>query len=373
MRIETLAVHGGREVDPATGAVAPAIHLSTSFERGPDGEYSRGYIYTRDRNPNRDALESALAALEGGEAAAAFASGMAAIAAVFQALRPGDHVLAPDDAYHGTLVLLRDLLPEWQLAADFVDMSDPAAVRAALRPNTRLVWVETPSNPLLKITDVARIAELAREAGALCVCDNTFATPILQRPLELGADFVVHSTTKYLGGHSDAQGGAVVARRTDSFFERIRAVQKYWGGVPSPFNCWLTLRSLPTLPLRVRTQSENAARIARFLAEHPAVSAVYYPGLPQHPGHEIAARQMAMFGAMISVRIRGGRDAAMAVAGRVRLFTRATSLGGVESLIEHRASIEGPRTRTPDDLLRLSIGIEHVDDLLEDLERALAG
>lgn len=371
MRIETLAVHGGRDVDPATGAVAAALHLSTTFERDADGEYSRGYSYTRDANPNRAALERALATLERGEAAAAFASGMAAITAVFQSLRAGDHVLAPDDVYHGTGALLRDVLSRWQLAADFVDMADPAAVRAALRPNTRLIWIETPSNPLLEITDIAQIAELAHDAGAVCVCDSTFATPILQRPLELGADLVVHSTTKYLGGHSDAQGGAVVTRRADGFFDRVRAVQKYGGGVPSPFNCWLTLRSLPTLPLRMRAQCGSAGRIAQYLAEHPAVSAVYYPGLQGHPGHEIAARQMAMFGAMISVRVHGGRDAAMDVAGRVRVFTRATSLGGIESLIEHRASVEGPHSRTPEDLLRLSIGLEHVDDLIEDLEGAL--
>jgi cystathionine gamma-synthase len=370
MHIETLAVHAGRAVDPATGAVTPPIYLSTTFERDADGGYSRGYVYTRSGNPNRAALEACLAALEGGAAAAAFASGSAASAAVFQALAPGDHVLAPIDAYHGTIRLLREVFLPWGLAATFVDMTDPDAVRRALRPTTRLVWVETPSNPLLKITDIAAIAAIAHAVGARCLCDNTWASPVLQRPLALGADLVLHATTKYLGGHSDVLGGAVIAREADAFFQRIRLVQTSGGAVPSPFECWLTLRGIRTLPLRVRAQADAALRIARFLADHPAVTAVHYPGLEGHPGHAVAARQMAAFGGMLSFQVAGGRDAALAVAARVRLFTRATSLGGTESLIEHRASIEGPGTSTPDDLLRCSIGLEHPDDLIADLAAA---
>ncbi|MGD9893100.1 MAG: PLP-dependent aspartate aminotransferase family protein [Dehalococcoidia bacterium] len=371
MRFETLAVHAGSEVDPATGAVAPPIYLSTTFERAPDGEFPHGYIYTRSGNPNRTMLEQALATLEGGAAAAAFGSGSAATAAVFQALAPGDHVIAPNDAYYGTSKLLRDLFAPWGLETTFVDMTDPAAVEGAVRPATRLLWVETPSNPLLKVTDIARVAAIARAAGAICAVDNTWASPVLQRPLDLGADLVMHSTTKYLGGHADVLGGAVVAREAGGFFERVRMIQTSAGTVPSPFDCWLVLRGIRTLPLRVRAQSASAGAVARYLSGHPAVAAVHYPGLEWHPGHAVAARQMAMFGGMLSFQVRGGARAAMAVATRLRLFTRATSLGSTESLIEHRASVEGPGTTTPDNLLRVSIGLEHVDDLIEDLAQAL--
>ena len=371
MRIETLAVHSGHLVDPATGAVMPPIHLSSTFERGPDGSYPRGYVYARNNNPNRESLEVALCALEGGAAAAAFSSGSAATMSVLQALAPGDHVVAPTDVYHGTARLLRDLFARWGLQATFVDMSDPNLVRDALRPNTKLAWVETPSNPLLKVTDISAISELAHSVGALCVCDNTWATPVLQRPFDLGADLIVHSTTKYLGGHSDVIGGAVVAKAQDGFFERIRQVQVSGGAVPSPFECWLVLRGIRTLPYRMRGHCENAEKVAAFLSGHPAVETVHYPGLKEHPGHEIAARQMASFGGMVSFQVNGKADRAMAVAAKVRVFTRATSLGGVESLIEHRASIEGPETRTPENLLRLSVGLEHPQDLIEDLSEAL--
>jgi cystathionine gamma-synthase len=386
MKIETLAVHAGLEVDPATGAVTPPIHLSTTFEREADGSYPHGFIYARSGNPNRQSLEKCLCEMEGGAAAAAFSSGSAATAAVFQALSSGDHVIAPGDCYHGTAALLRDVFARWGLEATFVDMTDPAQVQRAIRPNTRLVWVETPSNPLLKVTDIARAAAIAHEAGALCACDNTWATPVLQRPLELGADLAVHATTKYLGGHSDVLGGAVVARAEDDFFARVRKVQTTCGAVPSPFDCWLTRRGIRTLPLRVRAHSENAMRVAAFLSEHPRVEAVHYPGLKGHPGHEVAARQMRLpsplgeglggegmsaFGGMVSFQVKGGREDAVKVAARVKLFTRATSLGGTESLIEHRASIEGPSTRTPDNLLRMSIGLENGDDLIEDLAQAL--
>ncbi len=284
MRFETLAIHADHATDPTTGAVTPPLHLSTTFEREGDGSYPHGYIYIRTENPTRVALEHLLATLEGGAEgaaeAAAFASGSAATAAVFQSLAPGDHVLAPSDVYHGTAKQLRTIFAPWGLAVDFVDMSDLAAVEAALRPATRLVWVETPSNPLLKISDIERICALAHGAGAMVACDNTWATPVAQRPLALGADLVVHSTTKYLGGHSDTLGGAVVARAGDDRFARIRQIQGSVGAVLSPFDSWLTLRGIRTLAYRMRGHTEHALAVARFLAEHPAVAAVHYPGLP---------------------------------------------------------------------------------------------
>jgi cystathionine gamma-synthase len=356
MNIETLAVHSGLAVDPSTGAVTPPIHLSNTFERDPDGGYSKGFLYTRIENPNRSALEIAMTELEGGEAAAAFSSGMAAAAAVFTALTPGDHVLAPTDVYHGTAQLLGNQMTRWGLDIEFIDMGDLDTVRAKMRPDTRLVWTETPSNPLLTLTDLTAVAGLAGAVGAVTVCDSTWATPVLQRPLPLGCDLVVHASTKYLGGHGDVQGGLVVAKKAEGFFERVR-------------------RGIRTLPLRMRAHCEGAAAVARFLTGHGKVNAVHYPGLPHHPGHEIATRQMSGFGGMVSFQVSGGADAAMSVAAAATLFTRATSLGGTESLIEHRASIEaegeGERTTTPDDLLRLSIGLEHPDDLIADLEAAL--
>lgn len=371
MRFETRAVHAGTGVDPTTGAVVPPIHLSTTFEREPDGSYPRGHLYARNSNPNREALERCLAELESAAAAAAFASGTAATAAIFGALGPGDHVVAPTDVYHGTARLLREHMARWGLQASFVDMTDPARVAQAVRANTRLVWLETPSNPMLRITDMARVVEIARGAGAVTVCDNTIATPVLQRPLEHGVDLVHHATTKYLGGHSDIMGGAVVARTREGLFEAIRKIQASNGAIPSPFDCWLLLRSLRTLPYRVRAHSEHALAVARFLAGHRRVAAVHYPGLPTHPGHPVAARQMAGFGGALSFQVEGDRDAALTVAAKVRLLTRATSYGGVESFIEHRASIEGPESLTPQNLLRLSIGLEHPDDLIEDLSQAL--
>jgi cystathionine gamma-synthase len=371
MRFETLAVHAGHATDPATGDVTPPIHMTTTFERADDGTYPRGYVYARISNPNRAALEECLAALESGVGAGAFASGSAATMAVFQALSPGDHVIAPDDVYHGTARMLRDILAPWGLETTFVDMTQLTTIEEAVRPNTRLLWVETPSNPLLKVTDILEVSDIAHRIGAVCACDNTWATPALQRPLELGADLVVHATTKYLGGHSDVTGGAVVAKADSELFRKIRLVQTAGGAVASPFDCWLVLRGIRTLPYRMRAHSENAARVASYLSRHSAVDLVHYPGLKDHPGHQIAARQMALFGGMISFQVKGGRDDAMRVAARVGLFTRATSLGGTDSLIEHRASIEGPETQTPDNLLRLAIGLENADDLLEDLEQAL--
>lgn len=372
MRIETLAVHAGHGVDPTTGAVAPPIHLSTTFEREPDGGYRQGLVYTRTANPNRSQLETALAALEDGGTAAAFASGSAAIHAIIQGLDPGAHVIAPMDCYHGTLRILRELFARWGVETTFADLCDHAAVERAIRPTTKLIWVETPSNPLVRVFDIAWLVGLAHAHGARCAVDNTWATPVATRPLSLGADLVMHSSTKYFGGHSDVLGGAVVGRsEDDDLFSRVRAMQTAGGSVPSPFDCWLTLRGLMTLPWRFRAQSENAGRVASFLAGHPRVSAVHYPGLSTHPQHTLAAAQMQHPGAMLSIEVQGTGADAMAVAGAVRLFTRATSLGGVESLIEHRASVEGPDTHAPDSLLRLSVGLEHADDLIADLDQAL--
>jgi len=370
MKIETLAVHAGHAVDPATGAVAAPIYLSTTFERDVEGTYPRGFIYTRNDNPNRQALEQGISALEGGAGAAAFASGTGATMSIFQALAPGDHVLAHVDAYYGTSRLLRGIFLRWGLQADFIDMSDLGAVKRALRPKTKLAWMETPSNPLLKIVDLAAVAELVHDAGAVCVCDNTWA-PVLQRPFDLGADLILHSTTKYFGGHCDVLGGIVVAKEGSDFFQRIRSIQYEGGAVPSPFDCWLILRGMRTLPWRMRAHSENAMKVANFLAQHRKVARVHYPGLQSHPGHEIAARQMSLFGGMLSFEVKDGRDAAMSVAAKTKIFIRATSLGGVESLIEHRASIEGPGTTSAEGLLRLSIGLENADDLIEDLDQAL--
>lgn len=371
MRFETLCVHAGTGPDYVTGAVAPPIHLSTTFERDADGEFRRGFKYARDLNPTRQALERAMAAVEGGAAALAFASGQAATSAVFQALRPGDHVILPDAVYYGTPKLVQDLFVPWGLACTTVRMDDLDAVRAAVRGETRLIWVETPSNPLLTISDISGIVAIGRAAGARVAVDNTWATPVGQRPLELGADIAMHASTKYLGGHSDVMGGVLVAREDDEFFARVRSVQATAGGIAAPFDSWLILRGLKTLAWRVRAQTGNAAAVTSYLASHPGVTAVHYPGLASHPGHAVAATQMRLFGGMASFEVHGGRAGAMGVASRCRVFTRATSLGGAESLIEHRASIEGPTTRAPEGLLRISIGLEHPDDLIEDLSVAL--
>jgi cystathionine gamma-synthase len=372
MKFETLAIHAGREPDPATGALREPIHLATTFERGANGSYPHGYFYSRSGNPNRTALERAVAALEGGHEAVAFASGSAATLAVFTLAAAGGRVVCSSDCYHGTAMQLREILPRWGGTAEFVDTTDLDAVRRALEPGATLLWVETPSNPLLRVSDLAALADLGHERGALLGCDNTFASPVLQQPFTLGADLVMHSTTKYLGGHSDVLGGIVVVREASAELEGLRHFQGAGGGVPSPFDCWLLLRSLPTLPLRVRQQSANALAVARFLASHRGVTRVHYPGLEQHPGHALAARQMqGGFGAVVSFQVPGGATEALAVTSRVQLFTRATSLGGVESLIEHRASMEGPLSQTPPNLIRMSVGLENVDDLIADLDQAL--
>jgi cystathionine gamma-synthase len=372
MKIETLAVHAGREPDPATGAVREPIQLSTTFERAADGGYPQGYNYTRTGNPNRRSLERAIAALEGGADAVAFASGSAATLAAFALAAPGGRIVCSSDCYHGTAKQLREMLPKFGLGAEFVDTTDTGAVSRALESPAAMLWIETPSNPLLRVSDIEALASLAHARGALFACDNTFASPILQRPLELGADLVMHSTTKYLGGHSDVLGGVLVPRERGEVLDRLREFQGTAGGVPSPFDCWLVLRSLATLPLRVRAQAAGAAAVAQFLDADRRVERVYYPGLVGHPGHDLAGRQMHEgFGAVVSFQVPGGAREAMQVAARTKIFTRATSLGGVESLIEHRASIEGPASRTPQNLLRLSIGLEAAPDLVADLDEAL--
>jgi len=371
MHMETLAVHAGRRVDPVTGAVTAPIHLSTTFERAADGSYPLGFSYSREENPNRESLEECLAALEGGTQALAFGSGLAVLTAVLQGLEPGDHIVAGDDVYYGLRVVVHQVFGKWPLEITYVDMADEDKVEAAMRPSTRLVWFETPSNPLMKLAGLKAVGRIARDANAISICDATFTTPLIQRPLDCGVDMVMHSTTKYISGHSDVVGGVLITKFDNYLFERVRKSQRHGGAVPSPFDCWLTLRGVSTLACRMRTHCENAGKIAAFLEGHPAVERVHYPGLASHPRHELAKEQMSGFGGMLSFELRGGRAKAMAVAGAVRLITRATSLGGTHTLIEHRASIEGPETRTPQSLLRLSVGLENAGDLIQDLEQAL--
>jgi cystathionine gamma-synthase len=371
-RLATQAVHAGAEPDPATGAVVPPIHMATTFRHGPAGERSAGYEYQREGNPTQDRLESALATLEGGQAALAFGSGMAAMTALLESLPAGSHVLIPADCYTGLRLLAREFLPERGIEASTVDMADLAAVAAGLRPSTRLLWAETPSNPQLRIADLAALATLAHGHGAVLAADNTFATPVLQQPLALGADVVMHSTTKYFGGHSDVMGGALVFARRDALHATVAHRRHITGAILAPFSAWLTLRGCRSLPARMAWHCRNAGIVAGFLDQHPALEAVHWPGLASHPGHAIAASQMRDFGAMLSVQVAGGRAAALRVAGALRLFTNATSLGGAESLVEHRASVEGPEPVSPANLLRLSIGLEDPDDLVADLRQALA-
>jgi len=375
---ETLAIHAGQAPDPATGAVVPPIYQVSTYAQDGVGGLRAGYEYSRTANPTRTALEECLAALEGGAGALAFASGMAAEDCLLRTVcRPGDHVIIPHDAYGGTYRLFDKVLASWQVSYQPVPVSDAQAVQHALRERpARVVWVETPTNPLLSIADITGLAQLCREAGALLVVDNTFASPYLQNPLALGADAVVHSTTKYLGGHSDVVGGALVVADPE-LGERLAFYRNATGAVAGPFDSWLTLRGIRTLAVRMDRHSQNAHRVALMLAAHPAVTGVLYPGLPSHPGHETAAKQMRGFGGMVSFRVRGGEEAAVAVCGRTRVFTLGESLGGVESLIEHparmtHASAAGSPLEVPGDLIRLSVGIESCDDLLEDLRQALA-
>lgn len=372
MHFETKAIHAGGHADDETGAIAPPIHLSTTFVRSAsDGQPEHGYSYIRDHNPTQTRLETALAAIDSAEAALAFSSGMAAASAILQSLPPGSHVLLPEDGYYAVRTIAADFFPRWGITHDFVSFDGVTTVRGAIRPNTRAIWCESPSNPLMGIVPIAAIAKIAHNTGAIMIVDNTFATPALQRPIEHGADVVLHSTTKYLGGHSDVQGGSLAFRTRDELFANVEHTRTIIGGVASPFNSWLVLRGIRTLAARIRVHCANARAVAEFLASHAAVEVVHYPGLPADPGHMVAARQMSDFGGMLSFRVKGGREAALAVTGRLQLFTRATSLGGIESLIEHRASSEGPGSRTPQNLLRVSVGLEHPDDLIADLRQAL--
>ncbi|WP_300682406.1 cystathionine gamma-synthase [Nocardioides sp.] len=373
----TRAIHAGQEPDPRTGAVNVPIYASSTFAQDGVGGLRGGFEYARTGNPTRQALESALAALEGGAHGRAFSSGMAATdAALRSILRPGDHMVIPNDAYGGTFRLIDKVFTQWGIRYTPVALHDLDAVRAALTPQTRLIWVETPTNPLLSIADIAALSGVGQESSAKVLVDNTFASPALQQPLTLGADIVLHSTTKYIGGHSDVVGGALITR-DEELDQAFAFLQNGAGAVPGPFDAYLTIRGLKTLVLRMQRHSENATAVAEFLSEHAAVSAVLYPGLPQHPGHQVAARQMRQFGGMVSVRMRGGRGAAQKLCARTRVFILAESLGGVESLIEHpsamtHASTAGSQLEVPDDLVRLSVGIEDITDLIGDLEQALA-
>jgi cystathionine gamma-synthase len=374
---DTLAIHAGQDPDPRTGAVAVPIYQTSTYKQDGVGGLREGYEYSRSANPTRAALETALAALEGGVRGLAFASGLAAEDAVFRTVcRPGDHVILPADAYGGTFRLVAKVLANWGLEYTAVPLNDLAAVGAAVRPGTKVIWCETPTNPLLGIADIAGLAGIARDGGSRLVVDNTFASPYLQQPLHLGADVVVHSTTKYLGGHSDVVGGALVSADAD-LGEQLAFHQNAMGAVAGPFDSWLVLRGIKTLGVRMDRHCSNARRIVEFLVDHPAVARVLYPGLPEHPGHEIAGRQMRDFGGMISFTLRGGEETALKVCGLTSIFTLGESLGGVESLIEHpgrmtHMSVAGSPLEVPDDLVRLSVGIENVEDLIDDLASALA-
>ncbi|MFL6100182.1 MAG: cystathionine gamma-synthase [Actinomycetales bacterium] len=381
----TRAIHAGQEADPLTGAVVPPIYAVSTYKQDGVGGLRGGYEYSRSANPTRTALEECMAALEGGSRGFAFASGLAAEDTLLRALTaPGGHVVIPNDAYGGTYRLFAKVTAAWGLAFTVADMGDLDAVRAAIQPGrTTMVWAETPTNPLLAVADIAALAGIAHEAGALLVVDNTFATPYLQSPIPLGADVVVHSTTKYCGGHSDVVGGALVTSRTPGVSayadmdERIAFHQNAIGGVAGPFDAWLVLRGLRTLAVRMDRHCDNAERVVSFLEGHPRVSRVLYPGRPEHPGHDVAARQMKRFGGMVSFRLRGGVEEALAACKRAEVFTLGESLGGVESLIEHpgrmtHGSVAGTALEVPDDLIRLSVGIEDVEDLVADLDRALS-
>jgi cystathionine gamma-synthase len=374
MHFDTLSVHAGH-LEDQIGSVMSPIHLTTTFERDEAGNIGgKGYIYTRWDNPNRRGLEIKLAALEGGAEAFAFPSGMAAAMALVQSvLEPETHVIIPDDCYHGIAYLIKSMLPKWKVSYTEVDMTDAAAVQKVIQKNTRLIIVETPSNPMLKITDIQAVCKIARAKKIMVGCDNTWTTPLIQRPIELGADLVFHSSTKFFGGHSDVLGGCIIINEKNELASKIREFQTIGGSVPSPFDCWLINRSLSTLSLRLERQVRNAGIIAGFLKTQPMVEAVYYPGLPDHPNHEVAKRQMNnQFGSMISITVKGGEKQSLQFAGSMDLFKHATSLGGVESLIEHRRSAEGNSARSPANLLRLSIGIEYIDDLIADLTKGFA-
>ncbi|AFK02566.1 Cys/Met metabolism pyridoxal-phosphate-dependent protein [Emticicia oligotrophica DSM 17448] len=377
MKIETLAIHAGNHGDPTTGAVVPPLVLSTTFERAEDGSIVEGRdIYTRASNPNRRALEEKLAALEGGSEAIAFASGQAATMSIFHTLGAGSHVILPDDIYYNTRVIIEGLYANFGLTCTAVDMTDLGAIKKAIKKNTKLIWIETPSNPSLKITDIQAVVKIAKSKNIMVGCDNTWATPFFTRPFDFGVDVVMHSTTKYFGGHSDILGGCVILPPNASSSElatKIRTFQSVGGGVPSPFDCWLLNRSLSTYAIRMPIHAQNALKLAAFLEAQPQIEKVNYPGLKSNEYHKVAKKQMlGGFGGMMSILVKGGQKESMALASKLKIFKHATSLGGVESLIEHRFSVEGIHSTSPENLLRISVGIENIDDLIADFKQALA-
>jgi len=373
LNFETLAIKSTENHLTDNKPVSTPIYLSTTFLRNKDGSYNNDLIYTRSNNPNRQILENSIAQLENGEICFAFSSGMAAISAIFQSLKPGDHILLPDDVYYNIYMLVTDVFERWGLKFTRVNMADLSEVAAAIKTNTELIWIETPSNPQLKISDIEEIAKLAKSNNALLAVDNTWPSPVLQQPINLGADIVMHATTKYFGGHSDVLGGCVILKENSETAKRIAHIQILSGGVPSPFDCWLVARGIQTLHLRVIAQTKTAEKLAKYLDNHPMIEKVNYPSLESHPQHNVAKKQMKYgYGAMLSVLVRGDGQIAMKVSNKLNLFISATSLGGVESLVEHRKSVEGSDSLTPDNLLRISIGLENADDLIEDWKQALS-
>ena len=373
MKKETIAVHGSHLKDETAGAIAAPVFLTTTFERALDGTYPKGHMYSRNSNPNRTALEKGLTALEGASRGFAFGSGLAAVNAVFQCLQSGDHILMPEVGYYASYKLAEEILGPWGLEVTQVDMTDLAAVEKAVQKNTKLIWAETPANPMLSITDIKGLSTIAKKHRLKLGVDNTLGTPVLQNPIAQGADIVMHATTKYIGGHSDIMGGAVLLKEDDEWAKRIERVQILMGATPNPLDCYLLARGLKTLPLRMREHSANALELAKRLEKHPKVERVHYPGLESHPQHALAKAQMPQgFSGMIALQVKTGETETREMAGKLQIFQQATSLGGVESLVEHRKSIEGPQSTTPGNLLRFSIGLEHVDDLWADLEQALA-
>ncbi|MEO6537918.1 MAG: aminotransferase class I/II-fold pyridoxal phosphate-dependent enzyme [Ferruginibacter sp.] len=372
LHIQTIAVHTGYNSNSLDGDIMQPIHLATTFKRKVDGTMN-DYSYTRSNNPNREAVEKKIAAIEGGSEAFAFSSGMAAINALFEnILEPGAHIIIPDDCYHGTRNLLDKFFIRWKVDFSEVDMTDTKNVADAIKSTTRLIWMETPSNPQLKIVDIEAMTSIARQNKITIACDNTFATPLLQHPLLMGVDFVMHSSTKFFSGHSDVLGGVIIVKENTAISERLREYQQIAGAVPSPFDCWLLNRSLATFPIRIPLQCNNAMALAKHFISHPKIEKVFYPGLPGHINHKIAVKQMqGGFGSILSILVKGGKQEAINFAGKLRIFKHATSLGGVESLVEHRRSAEGAHPLSPDNLLRISVGIEYIDDLVNDINQAL--
>lgn len=369
--IETIAIHAGMHEKGNSQTIVAPLEPGTIFEHSEQGYQEGDYIYSRYSNPNREQLEAVLSELEGGQACAAFSSGVAAMATIYQSLDKGDHIIIPKDVYHGSRKQLKLYGSNWGLEYDEVNMTDLGAVEQAVKANTKLILIESPSNPLLLITDIRAVSEIAHKNGAMVCVDNTWPTPVNLNPFDFGADLALHSTTKYLGGHSDILGGAVISKKADAFFDKIRATQRTLGAVPSPRDCWLLNRSISSLPYRVRGHNENAVKVAQFLDNHSSIEAVYYPGLFHHPGHDIAKEQMRGFGGMISFLVNGDINDTLKVVASSKLITRATSLGGVESLWEHRRSSEDETSVTPQNLIRLSVGLEHVDDIIADIDQAL--